>query len=216
LRTLLPQLDPHWVTWLVDRLTLAGLLVRPPAPVAPTVRVVGAGALAAAVTVALEDAGLAARRFDPAGFAALPAAPDGPELVLLAGASAEPDRATTDALFREGRAHLVVRLEPDLAVVGPFVQPGRTPCVRCLDLTRVRLDRAWPALLAQLCREKVEPEPSLVSWAAATAAVQVRAWLAGGTAETAGSTLELDLVDFRLRSRPWPAHPGCGCLVPPG
>ncbi len=130
--------------------------------------------------------------------------------------SAEPDRALTDALFRAGRPHLVVRLEPDRAVVGPLVLPGRTPCVRCQDLQRCRLDDAWPHLLAQLCREPVEPEPTLLAWAASTAAVQVRAWLNDGSPDTAGSTLELGLADFRLRSRAWTAHPRCGCLVPIG
>ncbi len=216
LRTLLPSLDRAWLGWLLDRLTTAGLLV--PAPAAPeaVLRVVGAGALAEAVTAALGDNGLRASRLDPVRFAALPPAPDGPEVVLLAGATVEPDRATTDALFRDGRAHLVVRLEPGRAVVGPFVQPGRTPCVRCLDLGRVRLDPAWPQLLAQLCREPVTPEPALVAWGAATAAVQVRAWLAGALPETAGATLEVSVAEFRLHSRAWPAHPGCGCLVPPG
>ncbi|MCA0294963.1 MAG: TOMM precursor leader peptide-binding protein [Actinobacteria bacterium] len=216
LRTLVPSLDDPWLSWLIDRLGAAGLLAPAPTTAEPVVRVVGGGPLAQAVTAALNGGGLRATRSDPVRFAALPTAPDATEVVLLAGSSVEPDRATTDSLFRDGRAHLVVRLEPDHAVVGPFVQPGRTPCVRCLDLTRVRLDGAWPSLLAQLCREPAVPEPSLVAWAAATAAVQVRAWLSGRVPETAGATLELDLVDFRLRSRAWPAHPGCGCLVPPG
>ena len=110
----------------------------------------------------------------------------------------------------------MVRLEPDRAVVGPLVIPGRNPCVRCQDLNRCHLDAAWPHLLAQLCREAVAAEPTLLSWAASTAAVQVRAWFAGGSPETTGSTLELGLTDFRLSSRAWPAHPRCGCLLPLG
>ncbi len=216
LSTLLPELDRRWPAWLIDRLQDAGLLGATDAPCEPAVLIVGAGVLADAVSTAVTRAGLVSTRLDPVGFAALPPRPDGPELVLLAGPHAEPDRAITDGLFREGRPHLVVRLEPDRAVVGPLVQPGRTPCVRCLDLVRVRLDPAWPHLLAQLCREPVEPDPTLLAWAATTAAVQVRAWLAGGPPDSCGASIELGLPDYRLQHRSWPAHPACGCLLPPG
>ena len=218
LARLLPDLDPEWIDWLVDRLTAAGLMTPSRAARVATLALVGTGALADAVADCLKRTGLHVVRAQPAAFAGDDAvAADGlPELVILAGDSAEPDRTLTDALFRAGRPHLVVRLEPDRAVVGPLVIPGRSPCVRCQDLNRCRLDDAWPHLLAQLCREPVAAEPTLLAWAASTATVQVRALLAGGTPETTGSTLELGLADFRLHSRAWPAHPRCGCLLPIG
>jgi len=218
LTRLLPDLEPEWIDWLVDRLTAAGLMTPSQAARVATLAVVGSGALADAVSDSLKRTGLHVVRAEPAVFArddtAVPGA--APELVILAGESAEPDRTLTDALFRSGRPHLVVRLEPDRAVVGPLVIPGRSPCVRCQDLNRCRLDEAWPHLLAQLCREPVAPEPTLLAWAVSTATVQVRALLAGGAPETTGSTLELGLADFRLHSRAWPAHPRCGCLLPIG
>jgi hypothetical protein len=218
LARLLPDLDPAWIDWLVDRLTAAGMMIPSQAVLVATLAVVGTGALADAVAESVRRTGLHVVRAEPAALTGDgPAAAGGvPELVILAGESAEPDRTLTDALFRSGRPHLVVRLEPDRAVVGPLVIPGRSPCVRCLDLNRCRLDEAWPHLLAQLCREAVAPEPTLLAWAASTATVQVRAVLAGGAPETAGSTLELGLADFRLHSRSWPAHPRCGCLLPIG
>ena len=132
----------------------------------------------------------------------------------MAGDTAEPDRALIDDLFRSDRTHLLVRLEPGNAVVGPLVIPGRTPCVHCGDLRRAHLDRAWPALLAQLNRERPQPQPTLLAWAASTAALQVRALAAGSGAETIGRTLEMAAGEWVLRARTWPAHPGCGCLVP--
>jgi hypothetical protein len=218
LARLVPDLDPEWIDWLVDRLTAAGLMRPPEAVSIAPLAVVGTGALAGAVRESLTRTGLHVIRAEPAALAGdeTAIASGVPELVILAGEAAEPDRALTDALFRSGRPHLVVRLEPDRAVVGPLVMPGRSPCVRCQDLNRCRLDDAWPHLLAQLCREAVAPEPTLLAWAANTAAVQVRAWMAGGTPETTGSTLELGLADFRLHSRAWPAHPRCGCLLPIG
>ena len=220
LARLLPELDPAWVDWLVARLAAAGMMAPAPTPSVAVSRlaVVGTGDLAEAVVTALTAAGLGVLRPGPAALTADESATGhaGAELIILAGTTAEPDRALTDALFRSGRHHLAVRLEPDRAVVGPLVIPGRSPCVRCQDLNRCRLDAAWPHLLAQLCRETVAAEPTLLSWAASTAAVQVRAWLAGGSPETLGSTLELGLADFRLGSRTWPAHPRCGCLLPLG
>lgn len=218
LARLLPELDPAWVDWLVVRLSAAGLMAPTTPPAGARLAVVGTGALADAVARALGATGVAVDRPEPAALGAeeTTTRDAAPELVILAGATAEPDRTLTDALLRSGRCHLVVRLEPDRAVVGPLVLPGRSPCVRCQDLNRCRLDSAWPHLLAQLCRESVRPEPTLLAWAATNAAVQVRCWLAGGLPETAGSTLELGLADFRLRSRNWPGHPGCGCLLPIG
>ncbi|HEY3340105.1 MAG TPA: hypothetical protein VGK18_16520 [Propionicimonas sp.] len=218
LTRLLPDLDPEWIDWLVCRLDAAGLMSSPEPVRAAPLAVVGTGALADAVLDALTHATGTVIRVAPAALAGDGSATAGPvpELVILAGEFAEPDRMLTDALFRSGRAHLVVRLEPDRAVVGPLVLPGRSPCVRCHDLNRCRLDEAWPHLLAQLCRESVTAEPTLLAWAASTAAVQVRAWLAGGTPESTGSTLELGLADFRLHTRTWPAHPRCGCLLPIG
>lgn len=218
LSRLLPDLDPEWIDWLVDQLTAAGLMSPSDAVRIAPLAVVGTGALAEAVLDSLTRTGLHVVRAEPAALAGdeTAIASAVPELVILASEAAEPDRALTDALFRSGRPHLVVRLEPDRAVVGPLVMPGRSPCVRCQDLNRCRLDDAWPHLLAQLCRETVAPEPTLLAWAVSTAAVQVRAWLAGGAPETTGSTLELGLADFRLHSRAWPAHPRCGCLLPIG
>ena len=216
LGTLLPRLERPWLAWLLERLSEAGLLVPLEPEPAPTLVVVGAGPLARTVRAAVADTGLPVTRIDPVGPAMLPPRAEHPELIVLAPATAEPDRALTDTLFRAGRAHLVVRIEPDRAVVGPLVLPGQTACVRCQDLTRVRLDAGWPHLLAQLCRTPVSPGPALLAWAGATAAVQIRAWLAGSSPETCGAALELGLPDYRLATRSWPAHPGCGCLLPPG
>jgi hypothetical protein len=218
LTRLLPDLDPAWIEWLVDRLAAAGLMVPSETRGTGPLAVVGTGTLANALLDSLKRTGLQAARTEPTLFAAADTPLQGrlPELVIVAGDTAEPDRALTDALFRSGLAHLVVRLEPDRAVVGPLVMPGRSPCVRCQDLNRCRLDDSWPHLLAQLCREPVVAEPTLLAWAVTTAIVQVRGLLAGGTPEAMGSTLELGLADFRLHSRAWPAHPRCGCLLPIG
>lgn len=203
-----PELDAGWSRWLIEQLAEAGLLDRAAVPVVPPVAVAGAGPLADAVATCLSDSGIGTVSRLRGGDSGV-----GPEVVVVASRTTEPDRALTEDLFRNDRVHLVVRIEPGAAVVGPLVVPGRTPCVRCHDLHRTRLDAAWPRLLAQLCRQSGDTPPTLTTWAAVTATAQVRAFLGGAIPETAGRSLELSQRDFRLRSRPWPAHPGCGCLL---
>ncbi len=66
-------------------------------------------------------------------------------------------------------------------------------------------------MLTQLIRVTQAPPAPLIDWAAATAAVQALAFLAGSVPETAGSTLELGRPDLTMRLRSWPPHPECGC-----
>jgi bacteriocin biosynthesis cyclodehydratase domain-containing protein len=115
------------------------------------------------------------------------------------------------------RPHLPVLIRETTAVIGPLVLPGRTPCVRCVELTRGDRDPAWPALAAQLVGEQHGVEPcdiALATAAASIAAMHVLAWLDDGAANpppTVGGVLEISLADLRLRRRTVNAHPGCGC-----
>jgi hypothetical protein len=45
----------------------------------------------------------------------------------------EPARDRLDGWMRSGTPHLVVREEPAGIVLGPYVVPGRTACLRCVD-----------------------------------------------------------------------------------
>jgi bacteriocin biosynthesis cyclodehydratase domain-containing protein len=104
-------------------------------------------------------------------------------------------------------------------VVGPLVRPGRTACLRCLDLTRAALDPAWPLILAQLAGRTPDPsacDAALAAAVAAQAAAQALAHLDRGPAcesalPTENGTLELVLPGWQWRRRTWPRHPACGC-----
>lgn len=133
-----------------------------------------------------------------------------PDLTVVAFDRLECDRAITDTLLRADQPHLFVRPLPDGVIVGPLVIPGRTCCTRCMDLVRAR-DRAWPRILAQLCLTECPPPPELTRWAAATALLQVRAWLGGHQPETFGATLEIRTGAWVIAQRYWPHHPDCGC-----
>lgn len=140
-----------------------------------------------------------------------------PDLVVLAPARPEQLEAAR-RLVDPGTPHLLAEVRETVGVVGPLVLPGRSACLRCLDLTRTDLDPDWPSLAAQLATPsgaRVACDGPLALEVAAQAAGQVLA-LVDGTVDPAsvGGTLERALPDWRWRRRTWPAHPDCGCVLP--
>ncbi len=149
------------------------------------------------------------------------------DLAVLVGVDVLDSRVGDD-LVRRDVPHLAVVVAADRIVVGPLVRPGRSACLRCLDLHRRDRDPAWPHLVAQLLGRRGHPAPvgesALCTAAAGIAALQVLAELdAAHTArplvpDAVGRTLEVSLPDAAVRRRPWRPHPGCGCsrlpLVP--
>lgn len=115
-----------------------------------------------------------------------------------------------------GVPHLPVVVREADMVVGPFVRPGRSACVTCVDLAHADADREWPALAAQL-RKTQEPtqEATLAAVAAATAASQVLAHLDGHRPAAVGACLEISLPAGLPRARPAEPHPRCGCVLLP-
>src|SRR6202050_4337300 len=142
-----------------------------------------------------------------------PASAPLPDLAILVGRHLMELRAS---LMRDQVPHLAVSADEAIGGVGPLVIPGRTACLRCLDLTRAERDPAWPLILAQL--EGREPNPCacdapLAAAVAAQAAAQVLAFIDRAvTADpVANGTLELVLPGWQWRRRTWPRHPGCSC-----
>lgn len=148
-------------------------------------------------------------------------------LVVLAG-DAEPPLQVIEHLNRNDCAHLVAVLHGATGVVGPLVVPGRTSCLRCLDLTRRDLDPHWAAHRLSLDRAAMSPSPSgvlpapapavVVDLMISLAAADVVAWVDGRTPSTLGATVDvLPLTDssnptgLPWRRRTWPRHPECGC-----
>ena len=154
-----------------------------------------------------------------AAGAAGAAPPEEPTLGVLV-AVGEPPREMLDAWLRESTPHLVVRLSEGHATLGPFVLPGRTACLRCVDAHLTDVDRAWPLLVAQqatasaLGRLDAVPEPcdpTLATLVAAWAARDVVTHLEGGSPSTASGTLRLSPDLTSLETQTWTRHPGCGC-----
>lgn len=136
-----------------------------------------------------------------------------PDLVVLAPTGALDD-VQVAALLRDGVPHLLAEVRDTVGIVGPLVLPGRTACLRCLDLSRTDRDPEWPVLSAQLSavpRASPPCDSALAAAVVAQAALQVLALLDGGAPATLGGTLELPLPDWRWRRRSWPAHADCDC-----
>ena len=136
-----------------------------------------------------------------------------PDLVVLAPVGHHDD---VDAVLlqRDGVPHLLAEVRDTVGVVGPLVLPGRSACLRCLDLVRTDRDPGWPAVAAQLSapgRSAPACDGALAAAVAAQAALQVLALLDGGAPATVDGSLELALPGWRWRRRSWVPHPACDC-----
>jgi hypothetical protein len=136
-----------------------------------------------------------------------------PTLVILADSHR---RDLPAALSRDQVPHLAAAAGEAIGVVGPLVLPGRSACLRCMDLTRAERDPAWPLILAQLTGHAAEPaacDAVLAAMVAAQAAAQALAFIDRGpvAATVVGGTLELVLPAWQWRRRTWHPHHECGC-----
>jgi hypothetical protein len=187
-----------------------------------------AGLLSAAGVGLVLSTGPAAPRPGPPG-AATPPPPSGPgtvtrprsrprrrpDLVILADSHG---RELPGVLAKDAVPHLAASASEAIGVVGPLVLPGRSACLRCLDLARTERDPAWPLILAQLASQATaDPlacDTVLATMVAAQAAAQALAFLDQGAAAAGAvtnGTLELVLPDWQWRRRTWQPHPRCGC-----
>jgi bacteriocin biosynthesis cyclodehydratase domain-containing protein len=112
--------------------------------------------------------------------------------------------------------HLAVRAEEAIGVIGPLVRPGRSACLRCVDLRKADADPAWSRILAQATFARARPQACdtvLAAMAAAVASAQALALIdrPSDIPVTVNGTLEVVLPDWQWRRRTWPPHPACTC-----
>ena len=136
--------------------------------------------------------------------------------VAVLADSAVHDVALATRLVCERIPHLATQVVDGRAVVGPFVLPGRTGCLRCTDLHRSERDPCWPRIAAQLAVRPSTASHAGTAVAAGMAAEQVLGLLAGsGEAVAIGASVDVDPLTGRLARRPWRPHPACGCGAAP-
>jgi hypothetical protein len=138
-----------------------------------------------------------------------------PDLTVLAG---RPDPVVLDGLMRHRLVHLIAAADEAIGTVGPLVIPGRSACLRCVDLSKAASDPAWPLVLAQAgaaVGRPAAPEACDSILAAATAALAAAQAIAfidrAGETPACNGTLEVVLPDWQWQRRGWPPHPACTC-----
>ena len=197
----------------------------------PLVVLDGSGPTAAALEGILGDVGVPVL----SGISWSDAAVDRADAaVIVASYAVAPQRHVR--WLRRDVPHLPVVFGDAGVTVGPFVRPGRGPCLRCLDLHRTEADPAWPAMATQLHTRAAPGETAI---AVAATAGRVAAVLlaelrgqagangvglsgagAGGMGAdgvgAVGVSARLPVGEADWVSREWAPHPECGCLgLPP-
>ncbi len=98
--------------------------------------------------------------------------PDAAPVVALAQHVVQPRRAA--ALMAGDIPHLPIVFTGMGAEVGPYVRPGRTPCLACVAAHRRDADPTWPLVAAQLLgRSVADVDPSIACEAGIVAARQI-------------------------------------------
>lgn len=139
----------------------------------------------------------------------------GEEVVLHVGA--EPERTLVDEWMRADLPHLFLVVSEGLVRVGPFVVPGRTACLRCVDAHHTERDPRMPLALHQYAEARgprdglPDPVPAdLLELALGFVVRDLVSWVDGLRPAAWSTTIEVD-PGLALPRRQWPRHPGCGC-----
>ncbi len=108
-------------------------------------------------------------------------------------------------------------------MVGPFVLPGESACLRCIDAHVARDDPDHVPVLARYVaasrprrpRAETPPtEPALVALAVAWAVRDVLAHVDGKRPTTCDATVQLGPEPSRQVHTAWSRDPECGCSWP--
>jgi hypothetical protein len=155
----------------------------------------------------------------PSTRTTLPANRQHPDVAVLAPiADGYPALAAT--LQSASVPHLAVEVHETTGVLGPFVHPGRTSCLRCRDLYRTARDPGWPRAMVPFGGVDAVPavedracDVMLATLVAVQAALHVLAWIEGDPPPTVNAMVEV-VPPFGAQTRhERPPHPDCGCLV---
>ncbi len=191
LRTLKPLLLPDTPERTVARVSVVGS--------GPTVEHIAATLALAGVTVSVGSV-----------------APEPADLGIVVGHYVlDPD--SYGYWLRRDLPHVPVIFGDDSVQIGPIVEPGRTPCLYCLEHYRRDADASWSAIASQLWGRRAFSETPLVAAeVAARVARMVVTRLAVGRAHTRAMTarsFRLAVESGEVTRRDWMPHPECGCIA---
>lgn len=121
-------------------------------------------------------------------------------------------REEVDPLQRAGVPHLLVTASATGWRLGPFVEPGRGACLRCVDAHEAVEDPRLPLLIEQAARQECDQplDPLLERFALSWTVRDLARWAEGDQPSTWSATVDIGPtaapeVTPRLR------HPHCGC-----
>lgn len=188
----------------------------------------GHGAAAAAVARLLEQLGARVRPLSPGAPREGPGRAEAGAQVHLAVVVSHYATAPRRAArwLRADVPHLLVEFGDRSIRVGPVVVPGRGPCAMCLELERVDLDGAWPAIATQAARRTAPSADPLgiATTAPLVARVIVEHLDTGGWAERALRARRPGFGARQSGTDAWAScgisverlssHPRCGCRSP--
>jgi hypothetical protein len=128
----------------------------------------------------------------------------------LVVATGDLTRERLDALVRAGVPHLLLTGGAEGMTTGPFVVPGVTACLRCLDAHRGEHDPRRAVVLEQYARRAEPPvDPALLTAGVAGAVEEVVRFVDGDRPVTWSATVTH--AGLLPAVRPWARHPHCGC-----
>lgn len=218
---------------LIARLDDAGLLVDCPPPSAANLvgltraqaqfgrdaerrlRSRAAGEVAVEIDPLLEPslAPVVAQMLGDAGLACVAPRPLGPQIHLVV-AGGVLDRERVDELVQGAVPHLIVSGSGTGLRVGPFVDPGRTACLRCVDAHESLHDPRRTLLLAQAARQDGERplprDPTLDALVVAWAVRDLTRFIEGDRPSTWSATVDVGPTLGPILTE-WGRHPDCGC-----
>jgi len=137
-------------------------------------------------------------------------------LLLCVG---EIDRGEVDVLVRTGVPHLVVRLVEGWAFLGPFVVPGATACLRCIDSHHAADDPLGAALASRQPFARHDRHDGVAEPVDSTLAALVAAWavrdlvshLEGERPSSWSTTIRFSPTLASVTHTQWLREPSCGC-----
>lgn len=133
--------------------------------------------------------------------------------IALIWSLGELSRERVDGWMRQGIPHLAVRERPDVTLLGPYVVPGYTACLRCSDAHLAEADPRRTLVIEQLATTAplatARPDPIRRAFAMAWVAGDLVAAAQGERPATWSTIVRVDRLppDLTVYRR----HPGCGC-----
>ena len=130
---------------------------------------------------------------------------------LVVSPGGELPRPGLDDWMRAGLPHLSVTNVAGRVRLGPFVAPGLTACLRCLDAHTSDRDPGHGLVVEQHGPRDGEPcDPLLMRIALACAVRDLTSYVEGDLPATWSATIAVE-PSLRLERQEWTRHPRCGC-----